>query len=46
VQLEQSGAYLSDCQIENTPEEWTSDLEGPTKLWELSEKLVGQTFNT
>jgi hypothetical protein len=41
----QSGAYLSDCQPEATPEEWATDPGGPEKLWTLSEKLVGQKFD-
>lgn len=41
---DQSGAYLADCQVEDTPEEWMRDPEGPEKLWKLSERLVGQEF--
>ncbi|KAF2446468.1 NAD(P)-binding protein [Karstenula rhodostoma CBS 690.94] len=41
---DQNGAYLADCQIEDTPEEWMQDPEGPEKLWRLSERLVGQEF--
>ncbi|OAG05458.1 NAD(P)-binding protein [Paraphaeosphaeria sporulosa] len=41
---DQSGAYLADCQVEETQEDWMQDPEGPEKLWKLSEQLVGQEF--
>ncbi|KAI0383626.1 retinol dehydrogenase 13 [Hypomontagnella monticulosa] len=41
---DRSGAYIVDCQI--TPqEEHAADPETARKLWELSEKLVGQKFD-
>jgi hypothetical protein len=40
----QSGAYLEDCHIGETSEDYITDPEAPEKLWSLSEKLVGQTF--
>ena len=45
MKSDQSGAWLADCQIQDTPEEWTTDPEGPAKLWSLSEKLAGQKFD-
>jgi hypothetical protein len=42
--LDQNGAYLADCKVEDTPEEWMQDPEGPEKLWKLSERLVEQEF--
>ena len=41
---DQSGAYLSDCMSTEQPQEWIQDPEAPEKLWQLSEKLVGQKF--
>ncbi|KIV99777.1 uncharacterized protein PV09_08583 [Verruconis gallopava] len=42
---DQSGAWLSDCQPTETPEEWLQDPDGPDRLWKLSEQLVGQKFD-
>ncbi|KAK3202429.1 hypothetical protein GRF29_161g1116847 [Pseudopithomyces chartarum] len=41
---DQNGAYLADCQVEDTPEEWMKEPEGPDRLWKLSERLVGEEF--
>jgi hypothetical protein len=41
---DQNGAYLEDCNISPTPEDFVIDPEAPEKLWKLSEKLVGQSF--
>jgi hypothetical protein len=42
---DQSGAYLEDCHVAETQEDYINDPEGPEKLWRLSEKLVGQKFD-
>lgn len=39
-----SGVYLSDCQITETAE-YTTNPDYAERLWELSEKLVGQKFD-
>ncbi len=41
---ESSGVYLSDCQIAE-PAGHASDSKAADRLWHLSEKLVGQTFD-
>lgn len=41
---DQSGAYLADCQVEETPEDYIKDPEAPDRLWKLSEELVGENF--
>ncbi|KZV90628.1 WW domain-containing oxidoreductase [Exidia glandulosa HHB12029] len=41
--LEPNGAYLSDCQLGN-PKNTVYNAEVERQLWELSERLVGQTF--
>ncbi|KAI1464303.1 NAD(P)-binding protein [Daldinia caldariorum] len=38
------GSYIEDCQIV-TPHEYARDPEAARKLWEISEKLVGQKFD-
>ncbi|KAI0105961.1 NAD(P)-binding protein [Daldinia grandis] len=38
------GSYIVDCQIE-VPHEYARDPEAARKLWEISEKLVGQKFD-
>ncbi|KAI1655349.1 NAD(P)-binding protein [Daldinia decipiens] len=38
------GSYIEDCQIATTYE-YTRDPEAARKLWEISEKLVGQKFD-
>ncbi|KAI0853552.1 NAD(P)-binding protein [Daldinia vernicosa] len=38
------GSYIEDCQIV-TPYEYARDPEAARKLWEISEKLVGQKFD-
>ncbi|OTB01296.1 hypothetical protein M426DRAFT_323569 [Hypoxylon sp. CI-4A] len=40
---DRSGSYVKDCQIEDTYP-YALDPENAKKLWELSEKLVGQKF--
>ena len=37
---------MVDCQITETPEEapWAAGDNNAEKLWELSEKIVGQKF--
>jgi NAD(P)-dependent dehydrogenase (short-subunit alcohol dehydrogenase family) len=40
---EHSGAYLSDCAVEKTPE-YAHDLKLAEALWRLSEGLVKETF--
>ncbi|KAK9351713.1 hypothetical protein V1523DRAFT_296414 [Lipomyces doorenjongii] len=39
-----SGAYLSDCVIDN-PREYARDSDNAEKLWLLSEELIGQKFS-
>ncbi|KAK6948949.1 hypothetical protein Daesc_009021 [Daldinia eschscholtzii] len=38
------GSYIEDCQIV-IPHEYARDPEAARKLWEISEKLVGQKFD-
>lgn len=38
------GKYLDNCAV-GEPVPHATDLEAATKLWEVSEKLVGQTFS-
>ena len=38
-----SGAYLDDCQVGDATA-FTMDSNNAKKLWELSEKLVGEKF--
>ncbi|KAF3069738.1 Short-chain dehydrogenase TIC 32, chloroplastic [Daldinia childiae] len=38
------GSYIVDCQIV-TPHKYATDPEAARKLWEISEKLVGQKFD-
>ncbi|KAF2267899.1 NAD(P)-binding protein [Lojkania enalia] len=41
-----SGGYLDDCQLApQNLSEWATGKENADKLWALSEKLVGQTFD-
>ncbi|KAL1965632.1 hypothetical protein VTN77DRAFT_5309 [Rasamsonia byssochlamydoides] len=40
---ENTGLYLKDCQI-FPPAPYAADLERAERLWELSERLVGQEF--
>lgn len=37
--------FYADCQVANWAPKWCTDPAKATQLWELSEKLVGQTFN-
>ncbi|KAI0839228.1 retinol dehydrogenase 13 [Hypoxylon sp. FL0890] len=41
---DKSGAYIENCQI-GSPLEHATDPESARRLWELSEKLVGQKFD-
>ncbi|XDG08854.1 hypothetical protein ABKA04_008469 [Annulohypoxylon sp. FPYF3050] len=41
---DKSGSWIQDCQVA-TPLEHASNPENARKLWELSEKLVGQKFD-
>lgn len=41
---EGSGLYLDDCQLWN-PAVWAKDAKAAERLWQLSEGLVGQTFD-
>ncbi|KAI1415007.1 retinol dehydrogenase 13 [Hypoxylon sp. FL1857] len=41
---DKSGSFIQDCQI-GSPLEHATDPENARKLWELSEKLVGQKFD-
>ncbi|KAI2626135.1 retinol dehydrogenase 13 [Hypomontagnella submonticulosa] len=41
---DRNGSYVVDCQI-TSPAEHAADPESARKLWELSEKLVGQKFD-
>jgi NAD(P)-dependent dehydrogenase (short-subunit alcohol dehydrogenase family) len=38
------GTFLSDCAINDTAAAWATDPEAARRLWQLSEKLVGQSF--
>ncbi|EJD38699.1 NAD(P)-binding protein [Auricularia subglabra TFB-10046 SS5] len=38
-----NGSYLANCQI-GSPKATTRDVDAAKKLWELSERLVGQKF--
>jgi NAD(P)-dependent dehydrogenase (short-subunit alcohol dehydrogenase family) len=38
------GAYLVDCEISDEDAEWTRDAGAATRLWTMSEGLVGQVF--
>jgi len=43
---DQSGAYLEDAKISEIPaEDYATDPKNAERLWELSEKLVGQKFD-
>jgi len=39
-----NGAYLDDCQVQD-PEDWASDAGKAKDLWDLSEKIVGESFS-
>lgn len=43
VNLELSGSYLSDGQLKD-PARHASGTENATKLWNLGEAVLGQTF--
>jgi NAD(P)-dependent dehydrogenase (short-subunit alcohol dehydrogenase family) len=38
------GVYLADCQV-TAPAPWALDTESATRLWELTEDLVGERFD-
>jgi NAD(P)-dependent dehydrogenase (short-subunit alcohol dehydrogenase family) len=38
------GAYLADCQVTDQHAPWARDPESATRLWTLSESLVGERF--
>ncbi|KAK8065719.1 hypothetical protein PG997_012466 [Apiospora hydei] len=42
--VEHSGSFIQDCQVEQALE-YATDPDNATKLWALSEQLVGQAFD-
>jgi NAD(P)-dependent dehydrogenase (short-subunit alcohol dehydrogenase family) len=40
------GAYLADTEISDADAAWTRDAEAAARLWDLSERLTGETFAT
>jgi hypothetical protein len=38
------GTYLADCRVSDQHAPWARDPESATRLWALSEALVGETF--
>lgn len=40
----QGGTYLADCQITEEHAPWARDPDSATRLWTLSESLVGERF--
>jgi NAD(P)-dependent dehydrogenase (short-subunit alcohol dehydrogenase family) len=38
------GAYLADCNVSDAAAAWAIDPVGALKLWQISERLVGETF--
>lgn len=43
--VEKKGAlYMEDCQVVEVKKGWAKDEYAARRLWELSEKLVGETF--
>jgi NAD(P)-dependent dehydrogenase (short-subunit alcohol dehydrogenase family) len=38
------GTYLADCEVSEDHAPWALDPEAATRLWSLSEALVGQSF--
>ncbi|MGE0388002.1 MAG: oxidoreductase [Gammaproteobacteria bacterium] len=48
----QGGAYIQDCQVQRVGDfnsrvghaPWARDLQSAARLWELSERMVGQAF--
>jgi NAD(P)-dependent dehydrogenase (short-subunit alcohol dehydrogenase family) len=40
----QGGTYLADCGVSDEHAPWARDPESATRLWELSESLVGERF--
>jgi hypothetical protein len=49
IELDHNGAYLIDCRLadpfKDTVKPWATSSIEAEKLWQLSEKLVGQTFS-
>ncbi|KAH8597451.1 short-chain dehydrogenase [Bisporella sp. PMI_857] len=41
---DENGAYLDDCRVKEPVMPWGGDLEGARKLWEVSERMVGEEF--
>jgi hypothetical protein len=39
------GVYLADCQVSAAHAPWALDSRGATRLWTLSEALVGERFD-
>jgi hypothetical protein len=46
MNLGSSGAFLRDCKIYEDVVSWATGEENVQTLWELSEKLVGQKFES
>ena len=42
---DQGGTYLADAEVTDQHAPWARDPESATRLWTLSEELVGQTFD-
>ncbi len=40
----EGGTYLADCQVTDQHAPWARDPASAARLWELSEKLVGEQF--
>jgi NAD(P)-dependent dehydrogenase (short-subunit alcohol dehydrogenase family) len=43
--VDQGGTYLADCQVTDQHAPWALDPDGASRLWTLSEGLVGETFS-
>ncbi|ESZ97645.1 hypothetical protein SBOR_1961 [Sclerotinia borealis F-4128] len=41
---ESSGGFLQDCAVRPVPQHYAVGVENQARLWELSERLVGQQF--
>ncbi|HZR83386.1 MAG TPA: SDR family NAD(P)-dependent oxidoreductase [Candidatus Binatia bacterium] len=40
----QGGSYLADCAVSDEHAPWVTDAEAARRLWELSQRLVGESF--
>jgi hypothetical protein len=40
----QGGTYLADCQVTDQHAPWARDRASASRLWTLSENLVGEQF--